>query len=559
MRAVLMLAVAAAALAQPAFEPGSLEGRVTTPEGQPVARATVRLSFSSVGPSQRYVEVTAADGTFAVESLPPGVYLANVDRQGYVTPKDPSNASGLMPIPVGPGQRVSIELKLARLASVSGVVTGPAGELVPGAIVRLMRYAFVNGNLHLSKDGEAQSDAQGQFRIADVRAGRYQLVAMPQVVDQVGQATELQSYYPGSADLRGASAIDVQLAPVENLRIRMNRGPKYSVRGALSGFEMNGIAHPAMWALRTGDLGPGESVQVRGDGQFEMKSVAPGEYTLAARFESPGAPVLHGRTTVRVGNASVTGVTIPLRAGLSLTGRASIEGVELNSFMAAINRGREAAPFSQGPQFVLYAADIMGTHRVPVTTGENGSLEATGLQPLKYTLLPTWPGGMYVKRVQLNGKDITHQAIDLTSETDAVLEVILSLKTARLDVTAPAALNPAPVEEAAVAGFVAPPKLVSSYSIWPVEPDRLLNTGGVVAGFGYRGDGAGLGARDLEPRDYYVAIWEEIPATFVMMPEFLARFNALAARVTLHEGETLTVAPKVISKEAVRAVLIEFP
>jgi hypothetical protein len=43
------------------------------------------------------------------------------------------------------------------------------------------------------------------------------------------------------------------------------------------------------------------------------------------------------------------------------------------------------------------------------------------------------------------------------------------------------------------------------------------------------------------------------------VPEFLARFNGSAARVTVKEGETATVEAKVISREALRRAYAELP
>ena len=583
MRVVFMLvAMAAGALAQ-APQAGRLEGRVTTPEGKPVSRATVRLQSSSVGQSTAYIEVTASDGTFAVESIPPGVYMPNVNRQGYVTPGMPFAAARPVPITVGPGQRVSVELKLTPLAIVSGAVLDPAGEPVPNVNVRLMRYNFVNGSMNLTTNGVANVDDQGQFRIINVQPGRYYLVAVPNPLPNLGtgqneirglsaQETELQTYYPGSAEIRGATMINVQSAPMENLRFRMIRGRTYPVRGTVSGFDASGNQRPSISAMRSGEMGGGNVfVQVRPDGQFEMPGAAPGEYTLIARMNPPGAAALMGRATVRVGNAAVEGVAIRMTAGLTLTGHLSIEGVDLKSFMTGLNANRGTPPpgvnLPRGPQLMLNPTDLNGTGVVQVTTGEDGSLEAKGLQPMRYTLtLSGYAPGLYVKQVRLNGRDITREAFDLSSGSDAEVEVVLSPKVGTIALTLPAELAGAQAGvygigggTAATAtsmvlapGFGGPGRM---FSIWPATPNLMLSNGGVST----IGGGPNLRSQGLAPGDYYVAVWEETPQALTNVPEFLARFNAMATRVTVHEGETVTVEPKVIGKDAAQKVVNEFP
>ena len=53
--------------------------------------------------------------------------------------------------------------------------------------------------------------------------------------------------------------------------------------------------------------------------------------------------------------------------------------------------------------------------------------------------------------------------------------------------------------------------------------------------------------------------WEEAPSEFINVPDFLARFNEVAKRVTLREGETVTVEPTVILRDAARKAVAEFP
>ncbi|MFM2125097.1 MAG: hypothetical protein RL328_1548 [Acidobacteriota bacterium] len=596
MRTVLVLvAIMGQALAQ-APQPARVEGRVTTPEGKPVARAMVRLSGTSPGPGRQpvtYVEVTAADGTFAVESIEPGTYMPSVNRQGYVVPGSPNNPTRPNPISVAQGQRVSnIDLKLTQLASVSGEVTDGAGGPIPGVTVRLVRYSYVNGNLSQMSVNGGQTDEGGRFRLPNVQPGRYYIAAsanpivntmtgMNKILGRSAQEADLTTYYPGSAEIRGATMITVGSEPIENLRFRMLSGRTYSIRGTVSGLDGSSIQRPLVGVYRTGEMGgPGPFTSVQPDGKFEVKGVSPGEYTLTARVANaanPGAVQLQGRTVVRVTNGSVEGVTLALSPGASLTGQLSIEGVkDLKSYLAGLNAGRivpNAPPgvtIPRGPIITLNPVDINGNSMVTVTTEEDGALRAQGLQAMEYVMnVSNVPPGTYVKQVRLNGQDITRKRFDVSAGGDAVMEILLSPKSATLSLTLPAEFAGVAMPVApggGITGVVPSPVgifspglgtgMIRTYTIWPVTPNLLLTSSGVmVAGVG----GGTARMQGLAPGEYYVAFWEEAPSEFVNVPDFLAKFNAVATRVTLREGETTTVEPAVILKDAARKAVAEFP
>jgi hypothetical protein len=80
--AVALLFASSAAHAQSGL--GSLSGRVVDAGGAPVAEAKITLVDDAFGQAVRAV-VTATDGTFALERVPPGSYTVDVTKQGLAT------------------------------------------------------------------------------------------------------------------------------------------------------------------------------------------------------------------------------------------------------------------------------------------------------------------------------------------------------------------------------------------------------------------------------------------------------------------------------------------
>jgi hypothetical protein len=189
---------------------GAIAGRILDRDGEPMTEARIQASpwmpaaigvRGVPGPSA----MTNDLGEFRIFGLPPGDYLLEATPQaaivcfdcgGFERPMltstyypgtaDRASASG---VKVAAGQTTGgIELTLQSGPSfhVSGIVVDSRGRPVEAAWIRLMVDPTVApGNF----PGEAQSDANGRFRLDGVPAGQYRLLAIP----------------PASADLRVAA------------------------------------------------------------------------------------------------------------------------------------------------------------------------------------------------------------------------------------------------------------------------------------------------------------------------------------------------------------------
>jgi hypothetical protein len=549
---------------------GRVEGRVVTVDGKAVPKATVRLTAritSGATNGQQppvYVEVTSSDGRFIVENVAPGTYTLNAQRSGYSVPT--SLALRAPTVTVASGEtRSGVEFKMVQLAIVGGIVADAEGDPVQGVTVRLLRYMYSQGRLTLQPAAAGSTDDRGQFRILSVAEGRYYLAASANPTPASGLATEIRgrsalesnqtTYYPNSGTLDGAIKLDIKSGSLETFQIRMRRGIGYSIRGTVG--LPAGATNPAQIQLfPKGEDFNGQTfgASVRPDGVFEAPSVPPGSYTIFVRYNMPAVPpnqpkAFSGRAEVTVSSGNVDNVSIRLVEAAEVTGHIAMEdGKSLMDSLPSLPANRPAngpnLPASaRMPQVILQTAETMPASTSQGQTSQEGTFRIANVTAGKYMLIiNNPPPGSYVKSVRMGGQDVTHSLLDLSSGSGGSLDIVLSSKAASLSLTVPASLTQG-----------------AQITLWPVIPDRSSQTGRVMTTTVSNQPGPPR-LQGIAPDDYYVAAWEEgPPQEYARVPEFLARFNDQAAKVTLKESETGTVEPRVISREAMQKVLADFP
>lgn len=70
-------------LAAQTAELGVLKGKITNPSGAPIANA--KFAVTNLNTNQTRSAITAADGSYELDSLPPGNYRLEVDAGGFQT------------------------------------------------------------------------------------------------------------------------------------------------------------------------------------------------------------------------------------------------------------------------------------------------------------------------------------------------------------------------------------------------------------------------------------------------------------------------------------------
>ena len=226
---------------------GVVTGRILDGRGNPVSRVQIRTTQFDTLPGGA-IRTTGGSSTvetndlgeFRLAGVPPGVHYVVAQPPpammpligGTTPPQAPSthvatfypglpDAAVASPVNVVNGKVTSgIEFTLFSVPAyqVSGIVVDSSGQPVPGAIVRLpSRTPFGPPFLR-----SAPSDATGRFRITNVPAGTYGVMAAVPRVTRNGAGTSASLSFGDAARPGAAPEVTVE-GDVSNLRVVAER------------------------------------------------------------------------------------------------------------------------------------------------------------------------------------------------------------------------------------------------------------------------------------------------------------------------------------------------
>jgi len=219
-----------------------LQGRVTTAAGEPVPAVRVGVGGSAAS--------TNDDGLYWLEG-------AELGRQEVLF-LHPSYGRVAKPFEIQPGINV-LDVSFEPGVEVTGRVVDDTGKPVPGARVELAPENRFEPRQYRDVTGE-----DGRFRLAPVLAGKYRLKA--------GANGFTDTERPGTLAVAGE--------PVSNLEVTLDRGAVLS--GRILGLPAEDLAQVEVEAR--GDNGETVAAWTDGRGRYEIRSLAPGDWTVTARL-----------------------------------------------------------------------------------------------------------------------------------------------------------------------------------------------------------------------------------------------------------------------------------
>lgn len=539
----VLLAVTAAALGYAQAQPaGALEGHVTSLNGEPLKKVTLRLQKLQTAPAGQVLLINGAAqtplltaesddaGNFVFEQLDPGSYLLNADRTGYLRQSYIAGATGVSnSLTIRPGQRTSgIALKMTPQAMIGGKVTDEDGDPYPNARVMLGRWSYSTGRKQFVPAGNVGTAADGTFVIGGLSAGRYYLNVNDQSVINGREEAYVTTYYPGVTDASAAVPIEVGAGKdLRGIEVRMRKSRVFRISGKVID-SSTGAPPPNMsvnlYPEDAADLnGARPSAQVR-DGAFEFQRLVPGSYivqanpmTIRAVDGTMTTISLVGRQVVAVGNGNVDDVVLRLGAGAQVTGKMVTEGAA------------PPAPAAR-PRILLTPTEGVTPGAGNAQVNEDGSFLLKNLTPAKYRVsVVPMPPGTYLKSVRFGGVDITKTGLDVTSGNGGNLEMTLSS-------------HPADVRGVA--------RGATSVTIWSADSDVARTAGASIEGtFSFMG---------LPPGEYHIAAWEQVETGLANVPGFRNAFNSKTAAVRLSEDSHESVEVPLIGRDAIEAEAAKF-
>ncbi len=393
---------------------GVIAGRVLTAlDGVPLDGT--RVSISSVATGESAVATTGANGHYAFTDLPSGEYRVIASRDGYSALAYGSPRSMLVgpSLILTPGERRDVvDFRLAAAADIVGRVTDVGGAPVGSAAVEAVRPIFQDGQVILAMYASAETDASGDYRLADLAGGRYYVRAHAPATDDDPQTarTGVPTYHPNTLAAADAEAVRVA-PPSEPRRIDLTLRPVDT--SAVSGRIMSGTGALLLGGAVTltphvgGRVVLGATIgsRVEPDGTFVFPDVPPGSFMIQVRALDEATPRMQFATFhIITSGRDVSNIVMTLRGGARVEGAVVVrEGEGPESWDGLSVRTPTADPSAVGSDPIARVRPD-GTFSLPAMQDGPRFFRIDGL-----------PAGWTLDSVRYHGQDITDVPLDLQS------------------------------------------------------------------------------------------------------------------------------------------------
>ncbi len=560
----------------------SVTGTVTADDENHMPLRHVTLTLSRSGLNDSRVTGTDDRGRFLFDRLPPGNYLLSASKGAYVPAQYGATKLGLpgSPIPLVEGQQFTAHpMTLVHGAVITGMLTDAKGKPVADTQVEATQFQTINGERRRRNFGGVGSavstDAHGVYRLYGLAPGDYLVSANTRLFvvanadireltpaefqwarQQVQGAaapvapappppkpiTPAPTFYPGTGDVAVAAVVTLNRAEE---RQGVDFQLQYISTSRVSGVVIGADGQPAPGAVvvRASNQSGNQFAQTfdvagtaraGGEGRFSYASVAPGAYSLNARSApaagsgrgggpgQPPMPTMWGRADVTVNGDDISGVTIQLQPGMSVSGKVVFEGTTPPP--ADLTRVQPRLQAETGTTSVSVAVN-----NAPVGANADGTFKIDDVTPGLYRMTAGLNGaanGWAVKSASLNGRNVLDVPFEIHPSED-ISDLVITFSDQHTELSGKlmeADGKPAP--QFFVLAFPTDKKYWTPQSRW-VKPARA----GVDGGFKITG---------LPPGEYYFCALTEVDQTQLFDPGYLEQFISESMKLTLGDGEKKT-------------------
>ena len=520
----------------------SIRGKVLQePDGQPIRKANVQFN-SRQGPSAaQYSAITDAQGQFTIDDLQPGRYIVVVERPGFV---QSGTGSRLTTISVQPGSgRNELIVHMQPAAIITGKIVDLDGDPIGNVGVTAIRDGSIGAGRNSHNYGNGATNDLGEFRISDLRAGRYKITASPPQGSRPpdlkennngkDQSVYLTTHYPGVLEEGQAVAVEIHAGAETRINFGLLTGRAYHVSGSVTG--VPGKASMTQIMLQpNGSGGLQTAEQELGEGgKFEFTNVLPGSYLaalLTVTFEGgqPAIQMLRLGQPIEVSNANVEGLRLQPEAAGQVRGKFRLDASQKFDWTQLTVL---AFPVEEhGAEFVSLGA--MGPP-ASSTLNADGTFELKNLPGGNYQLIVGAKSDTlrdyFTKSVTFEGRDVADSGFPVLPQT--YLDVVISANGASITGKVVDA-NGQPIADATVVDVPSAEHRARSDLY---QRDATDATGH----FSLRG---------LNPGKYTVLAFDELQED-LRQPEFLKAYETRGEIVQLEAGDRKTVILKLISND----------
>ena len=448
-------------------------------EGRPIRRA--RVSLLEQERRNGTTVITDDAGRFVFSGVPAGRYLLTAVKSAWVTTSFGARRPGRpgTPITIADGQRLDqIVLKLARGGVITGVVSDETGRPLPRVTVTPFRHVFQNGARTLVPAGiGAQSDDRGVYRIYGLVPGPYMVGARNVPTGPTSMAgseirmttdADIQRalaergrpagggaarsrdderaptvayapvFYPGTATASQATSVTVAAGEERSgIDFSVALVPTSRVEGIVVDPDGAPAANQSINIISNEPSAPGLGFdafrigRTNAEGRFSFAGIAPGKYSILARATGPRdappaapprpgdstTPSLFATTEVTLDGHPVTGLTIILQPGFTVSGKVQFSGT-----LAPPDPSRLRVQLMP-----VFAAGQVNVGVPPAPVNADGTFSIAAVAPGNYRLMSTVPGsspgsGWTLVSAMANGRDTLDSPLQVQHDVeDAVL------------------------------------------------------------------------------------------------------------------------------------------
>lgn len=293
---------------------GTVRGRVASPDGNPVERASVSVLPVNAQNGSSRTTTTDATGLYELTGVPAGEYRVRASRAGF-PPVEYGQRTALQQgriVRIQPGARVQgIDVVLPRGSAVSGSIVDAWGEPMEGVDITVLQVQHADGRVRLMPASGVRSrptDDRGAYRLYGLLPGAYYVLAserasgrggatqgaaqagrglparLAELLGGRGSPATLDLFYPGTP--RVTEAISLAVSPgqdVVGLDMVFAPQPGTTVSGTALGSRgapLRGRAVLGVSARYGAPLLPLRTAGLDAQGRFEFTDVAPGDYVV---------------------------------------------------------------------------------------------------------------------------------------------------------------------------------------------------------------------------------------------------------------------------------------
>jgi protocatechuate 3,4-dioxygenase beta subunit len=315
---------------------GSISGKVTI-KGKGMSGITVGLRRSEMfNPSEMAQRaVTDQDGNYKITNIAAGSYQVVPSSPAYVLTDTNTRARSII---VSEGENVeNINFSLLRGGVITGRITDADSRPLIQQRVKLSRVdqpAPMSGPQAVYSSAASMTDDRGIYRIYGITPGRYK-VSVGQGADGSAMFSSRSNYkevfYPDVTESSKASIIEVgEGSETANIDIALGRPIEtFSASGRVISEKGDPIPFLRCGVQRliesNGGLEYGDSfTSTNARGEFTVEALIPGNYTLFVMQDGLSDMRTDG-TTFDVIDSDVSGITIRLSKGASVSGTVALE------------------------------------------------------------------------------------------------------------------------------------------------------------------------------------------------------------------------------------------